>query len=156
MNLILAVYSKNAFKEYMLPQINNTDHTIMLMKDDFGLEEDVHLRLEVISSQWKLKASSAYRIFDGDRICNSKELKGNTFFRIDIGNEDLSVIVTSVAQAFHEMKKYSLNGISERFRQPSVFGARGDTPWQVGTFQSLVAVFDDEVHGFLIGSFLHS
>lgn len=113
MNLILAVYSKNAFKEYMLPQINNTDHTIMLMKDDFGLEEDVHLRLEVINSQWKLKASSAYRIFAGNHICNSKELKGNTFFRINIGSDDLSVIVTSVVQAFHEMKKYSLNGVSE-------------------------------------------
>lgn len=35
MSMILSIYSVNAFKEFLLPSINNADHTITLQKEFF-------------------------------------------------------------------------------------------------------------------------
>lgn len=45
MGVVLSVYTEAAFKEYILPSINNSDYEITLQGDYFQLQEDLELRL---------------------------------------------------------------------------------------------------------------
>ena len=45
MGLVIAVYTKEAFKEYVLPAINNADYSLVINKDVFNLRKDRNNRL---------------------------------------------------------------------------------------------------------------
>lgn len=62
MNIVLSVYSENAFREYQLPALNNTDYQITLDKNFFHLKESLALNLEVLDKKWKLKKNPAYTV----------------------------------------------------------------------------------------------
>ena len=57
MGLVIAIYTKEAFKEYVLPAINNADYSLVMNKNIFNLRRDVRLEFEVISDVWKIKKS---------------------------------------------------------------------------------------------------
>ena len=57
MNIVLSVYTKSAFKEYILPSLNNSDYSIVLYKDYFHIHEDVCLELEILDYEWKFKSN---------------------------------------------------------------------------------------------------
>ena len=40
MNIILSVYSKDAFLEYQLPSVNNADYTLTLKSDFYHLKKN--------------------------------------------------------------------------------------------------------------------
>ena len=55
MGLVIAIYTKEAFKEYIFPAINNADYSLTLGKNTFNLRKDISLEFEVINDVWKLK-----------------------------------------------------------------------------------------------------
>ena len=48
MGTVLQVYSPKAYREYLLPAINNTETVLVIEKACFQLQEDVLLKLEVV------------------------------------------------------------------------------------------------------------
>ena len=48
MNIILSVYSKDAFLEYQLPSVNNADYTLTLKSDFYHLKKNWNIYLEVM------------------------------------------------------------------------------------------------------------
>ena len=63
MGLVIAVYTKEAFKEYVVPAVNNADYSIVLNKNYFNLRSDISLDFEVINEVWKIKCGKNYRIY---------------------------------------------------------------------------------------------
>jgi S-DNA-T family DNA segregation ATPase FtsK/SpoIIIE len=59
MNIILSVYTKIYFKEFLLPALNNSDYEVVLQKTIFQLNSDLHLKLEVLDNQWSIKEDDA-------------------------------------------------------------------------------------------------
>ena len=53
MGLVIAIYTKEAFKEYIFPAINNADYSLTLGKNTFNLRKDISLEFEVINDVWK-------------------------------------------------------------------------------------------------------
>lgn len=78
MGLVIAVYTKEAFKEYVMPAINNTDYSVVLNKNYFNLRSDVHLDFEVINEVWRMKTGKTYRIY-----MNKRELQEKTVLNSD-------------------------------------------------------------------------
>lgn len=113
MNIILSVYSENAFKEYQLPSLNNADYQVMLHKDFFHLKENLSLNMEVMDEKWRIKRNKEY-----DMELNSKEyreevLEDNDVINLSIGGEDtLSIIVKNVDSVFNAYEKYRLDNIN--------------------------------------------
>ena len=69
MGLIISVYTKEAFREYLLPAINNADYSLTLHKSFYGLRNDLRISLEIIEGEWKLCPAEDYHIFmDKSRI----------------------------------------------------------------------------------------
>ena len=52
MSVILSVYSKSALKEFVLPAVNNTELSLLLEGSVFQVQEDIELKLEVLSGEW--------------------------------------------------------------------------------------------------------
>ena len=51
MSVILSVYSKNAFKEFVLPAENDTEVTLLLEYSMFQIRKDIALKLEVLDGK---------------------------------------------------------------------------------------------------------
>ena len=62
MSIVLSAYGQNAFCEFLLPAVNNTDTEIILKKEMFGFVEDLILNLEVVDKEWHIKDTEKYMV----------------------------------------------------------------------------------------------
>lgn len=114
MNIVLSVYSKGAFKEFILPSINNSDFSIVLHKDYFQINEDFQLNLEVMNNNWSFKKNSGYSINVGDQAYKGQSIKDSDILQIKTRfNEDITIIVKDVEDSFKSYKKFRLRNISD-------------------------------------------
>ena len=127
MSIVLAVYSKRTFKEYLLPTVNNADYQIVMPKQEFDLSSDLTLKLEVLSDEWKIRKDPNYIVYvgvvgeKGKRInrYEGKTLKDGDVLTVYtakndyISNEMLSIIVREKESAFHSYEKYDIKNVSE-------------------------------------------
>ena len=115
MSIVLSIHSPKAFKEFLLPAVNNTDYSIILDRDIFVLDRDVELYMEIIDNHWSFLPSDKYRIED----TVSKE----TYFNVDLKDNDLltavlsngeriSIMVDETDSSFNVFEKYDLNSIN--------------------------------------------
>lgn len=109
MNYILAIYSKEAFKEYILPSIDNADYEVTLRSKDFYLQDDITLHMEVFTEQWSIKSSSHYAIRKENVRMEKKPLAANDIVQLvtEYG-EKLVIIVRGMQSAFHSFTKYMI------------------------------------------------
>ena len=114
MNIVLSVYSKGAFKEYILPSLNNSDYSIVLHSDYFQIADDFRLDLEVLDNEWKFKKNSGYTINIGDSPYKGQKIKDSDILQIKTkNNEDITIIVKDVEDSFNAYKKFRLRSIPE-------------------------------------------
>lgn len=113
MGVVLSVYSKSAFKEFVLPAENNTEVTLSLERFVFQILEDIELKLEVLSGDWYFK-NEKERICINEKDYDGRALKNRDTYRlITQKNEIFAILVKIVESPFHTYKKYSLEGITE-------------------------------------------
>ncbi|MDO4634031.1 MAG: type VII secretion protein EssC [Eubacteriales bacterium] len=115
MGLIIAVYTKEAFKEYVMPAINNADYSFVLNKNYFRLRRDIRLNFEVINDEWKIEPGRHYKIYREDK----REIRSKTSLSdlqiLRIITSDQSQIILMMRQSgdiFHSFSKYSINQVN--------------------------------------------
>lgn len=109
MGFIISVYTKLAFKEFILPSINNSDYEITLRNNYFQLQEDIQLKLEVLDGVWRIKKSLKY----SGIVQEGQVLEDNTIISLMTGHgEEISIIPKHNTSNFHEYKKFSLKDVS--------------------------------------------
>ncbi|MDO4555397.1 MAG: type VII secretion protein EssC [Lachnospiraceae bacterium] len=114
MSIVLSVYSRKAFQEFLLPALNNADYSINLEKDYFELDEDVILKLEVIEEQWKIKSDFHYQVLKEKQDYTGNILKDQDVLMVTTGtNEKFSLIVKEISSVFHSYDKYTLNDVEK-------------------------------------------
>lgn len=112
MSIVLSVYSKNAFKEFVLPAVNNTEVTLLLEHYIFQIRSDIQLKLEVLDGEWYFQDMEE-RIY-----ANSKGYGGNsladqdTYTLVSKNKEELAIMVSVVESSFTVYDKFSLKGIN--------------------------------------------
>lgn len=77
MSVILSVYSKNAFKEFVLPAENDTEVTLLLEHSMFQIRKDIALKLEVLDGKWYFQEMDE-RIHMGDADYDKKHWRIRT------------------------------------------------------------------------------
>lgn len=110
MSYILSVYSISAFKEFLLPAIDNADSAVVVSKSVFALEQEITLWLEVLDGQWYIKNKDlpiAYRVsrkkYMGQALCD-----GDLLTITLCEGQILNIIVKVVKDAFLVYKKYDI------------------------------------------------
>ena len=62
MSVILSAYTKNAFKEYVLPNIDNTNYKIVFESRIFGTSEDTEVNFDIIEQNWRILPGDGYTL----------------------------------------------------------------------------------------------
>ena len=70
MSMVLSIYTKDAFKEFLLPSLNNADYTITFYRDYFHLQEDIQLRLEILDGIWRIQPDTHYQVVKNPAASN--------------------------------------------------------------------------------------
>ncbi len=114
MSIVISVYSRDAFKEYLLPSLNNADYSVILHKDFFHIQSDVRIRLEVIDEKWKFLPDSHYQVKKNSQPYFNHVLADNDILAVTtVSKEELTIIVKVVASVFHSYEKFRLGSQAE-------------------------------------------
>ncbi len=111
MSVVLSIYSVKAFKEYLLPAVNNEEYSIILNRDIFCLSKDIKLDLEVVENKWYFLNSSEYYLEEAKTNQNyvGQEIKNDDLLRMILPNgEILSVMVEETENSYAVFKKYDI------------------------------------------------
>lgn len=108
MSYVIAVYTENAFKEFLLPPIDNADHTLILYRSFFCLKEDLNINLEVINGRWRIKSSEDYTLEAVERGGGYYSLKNGEMLQLTTREGDLITLMV------HFQK--SLLSVYDKFR----------------------------------------
>ena len=113
MGLVIAVYTKEAFKEYVLPAINNADYSLVINKDIFHLRGDISLEFEVINDIWKVKTSKSYRIYlDQQEVRDTTVLEDSQMFKLlSYDKKQIFFIVRRCENVFSSYRKYDIRRV---------------------------------------------
>jgi len=104
MSHILSIYSRNAFKSFLLPAVNNSNHSIIINKDIFCLDGDVELEMEVIDNRWHFLDSDKYKVV--------KTVTKEPFAGCNIGKDDLISIYLNNGETLSVMYEENENSFS--------------------------------------------
>ncbi len=100
MGLVLSIYTKEAFEEYIMPAINNADYSIVLSKKHFNLKKDIPLEFEVLNDVWRIKTSKNYRIqLDKRELLENTALIGEQIFRILLPDRQQMVLMVRMCSS---------------------------------------------------------
>ena len=50
MNTVISVYTAKAYKEFVLPNINNSNYSVILEKDVYSLSKDIVINFDIIEN----------------------------------------------------------------------------------------------------------
>lgn len=111
MSYKLSIYSANAFKEFLLPAIDNADSSITVSKTIFALAEDVIIPLEVLNGQWFIRKEGISMVYtaSGEKF-SGQPLKNGDLLNLTLSNGQLlNMIVEEIEDSFVVYKKYDIS-----------------------------------------------
>ncbi|MBQ6787676.1 MAG: type VII secretion protein EssC [Lachnospiraceae bacterium] len=115
MSFALLVHTTQAYKKYILPVVNNTNHSIILKKELFNLSSDLEIGMEVIDGNWFFLESGSYILQDSVTEKNyfGKEIKNQDLLNIIMPNQErLSILINQTDSSFHVFEKYDIRANS--------------------------------------------
>ncbi len=112
MSIVLSVYSKNAFKEFVLPAVNNTEISFRLERGIFQILEDIQLKLEVLDGKWYFQAMEE-RIHTNQEDYSGKCFEDqDTYTLVSKEKEVLAIMIRMIETPFYAYDKFRLNDIT--------------------------------------------
>ena len=138
MSVILSLYSQAVYKEILLPAVNNADHSVILNKNTFSLQDDIVLKMEIVDHQWHFLKDDGYAIYKNNAPFYGQTIHDKDMLLLtDQYGRQLTILVRETQNSFTVYKKYSLNHISQL-----IIGNKKNT----GTQRSTVPGVQDPCH----------
>ena len=132
--MVLIIYNDQICKEILMPNMYNADYQIRLGASDYGLREEIVLKLERRESEWKIVSTSEYRITMREGTTSSHTIRKDDLIRIDTRSGDhLIILASDVPISLQTMEKYDLRGVDK------VTIGRSPDNTIVYSFQSLIS-----------------
>lgn len=111
MSIVISVYSQNAYCEFLLPAVNNTDLQIVLKKSVFDIPEDVSLALEVVNHEWFLKNTEECN-YSLDCNREREPLKDRDILTVLTKNKShISLVVRETENYFSVFRKLDISSV---------------------------------------------
>lgn len=102
MNTVLSFYTANAYKEFVLPNINNANYTLILEKKVFSLSKDITVTFDIIENEWRLLSGKDYTVKNKKGYSENASLRNGssldmtifdgTNIRISVSESDKDVL----------------------------------------------------------------
>lgn len=113
MSLLLSVYSQLAYKEYILPTIQNGEVEFYLKKGLFGLKNDLTIKAESVEGRWFFLPGEASIERNGISCLGQEICTQDSFVIITTEQEHLYMLAESVSNFLEGWEKYSLKRIDQ-------------------------------------------
>lgn len=116
MSTILSVYCNTAFKDFLLPAVNNANASIVLSKNIFGLDSNLEILMEIVEHKWSFLPSpdGEYNLFCNNISYFNQVIKDGDLIRLTLDGENrISILVRESDHYFSVYKKYSISGLRE-------------------------------------------
>lgn len=111
MSFVVSLYSVRAFKDYLLPAIDNSDYSLMISSDLFGLSNDFEIPMEIMDGRWKFVPKRGCTIYyaQSKKPYDESPLQdGDILYATISYSEKISILIKQVETSFSVYKKYSL------------------------------------------------
>lgn len=115
MGYILMAYASGGYQEYMLPDIDNADYTILLDREVFGLRNSLELPLEIMDGVWRFVRKRDIRLRQRDGEDGfGKGLEDGLILNLSGEQEEHIALVTlQCGDSFPAFQKYDLLHINQ-------------------------------------------
>ena len=108
--MLIMVFKGAAFKEYVLPNVDNIDYSVVLDKNLFGLRKDIELHLENKMKTWYIKSGDDYSLSVSELVEDQTELCDEKLIDILTENSDiLNILSINSPNRFMVFDKFRLN-----------------------------------------------
>ena len=131
MGLVLSVYTQDAYKEYIMPALNNADYSIVLNKKFFQLKKDLEIYFEIIHDIWRIKPDDEYCILKEDTVASEILPLDDISTLTLLAEKDKKIIL-----AFHSEDNY--------FGAYTKFDIRGINNITIGKNEDNMLQFDNQ------------
>lgn len=112
--MVLMIYSSQACKEFLLPNIHDSDYELWLDRNIFRLTQNVSVKLEITSEGWRILESREYYLKDGGIRRDSHLLKDGDILEMTTKQgQRFQIIATGALLSFQVMRKYDISGMKE-------------------------------------------
>lgn len=108
------IYKTDVLKELVLPNINNTDHRILIDRACYGVSKSFYLSLEIINHKWSiLESKNIYQLIHHKQTVDKIELSGQEIITIKTtDNEVIKCLTVNCEGSFLSYEKYYLSNTS--------------------------------------------
>ena len=129
MSTVLSVYCNTAFKEYLLPAVNNANSSIVLSRNIFGLEQNLEILLEIVEHRWSFLPSEKYSLSCDNVSYFNQVIRDGDLIRLTINGENrISILVKETDRYFSVYSKFNIQKLK--------------APVTIGKNESCTIVFD--------------
>lgn len=111
MSFMLLIHTTQAYKKYLLPSVNNTNHSFILKKETFNLSSDMEIRMEIVDGKWVFVESDSYFVQDSitKESYFGKEIKDQDLLSVVVPErETLNILVSQTESSFYVFHKYDI------------------------------------------------
>lgn len=115
MNIVLSVFTAKAFKDFILPNVNNTNYSVLLEREVYGISTDTVLQFDVIENEWRLLAGAGCGYSIRTKEGKPEQLSIKSGIKFEIVCADGTVVRVRVAESnanFLQTAKYFVKGKS--------------------------------------------
>ncbi len=112
MPLKITVYTATRFKEYNLPAINDADYVLPISRNDFDMQEDIMLQMEIIDGVWKFKPSDEYQLSKGEFAVFGAPLCDDDIISFRRGDIVLTFRISEKSATSNSFRKYDISRAS--------------------------------------------
>ena len=110
MSLSLSVFTSRMMNTYLLPNIDNSDYSIVLDKDKFGFSRNIILELQIVDGKWSFKQTQSYSLIRDTREDWSAPLNDDDMFTLRCpGEASIRISINETELSFDNLKKYAIN-----------------------------------------------
>lgn len=93
MNYVLAVYTEHTYRESHLPAIDNSNYVFLVRAEEFLLNKDLQISMEVLDGQWRFLPSSDYQLYSEDGKLTEYTLTDGDFLRLETRDGEMVAIM---------------------------------------------------------------
>lgn len=108
MSWMLMGYSNCGCQEFIIPEKDNANHTIVLDHNIFGTTEDIKIQFEIVDNVWRFIGTSSNCVLSSCGIRPGKLIDSGDVIYISAGTENIAVMVMEFTADINGMKKYGI------------------------------------------------
>ena len=115
MGYTVLAFSEYGFEEYPLPDLDNSDHELILHREVFQLENSIHVPLEVVDGVWSFLEQNSYTLKTENKNKNGFGVgfSDGAIFELTTRTAKITFVISQKASNYAIFDKYSLRYLNQ-------------------------------------------